>query len=71
MTNIMYKTDSVIRQEGMKILLDKMGMVDAERFISLIIREPFDYTKWREDLFDNISLQELAQKANEYCESFE
>jgi len=71
MTNIMYKTDSVIRQEGMKILLDKMGMVDAERFISLIIREPFDYTKWREDLFDNMSLQELAQKANEYCESFE
>ncbi|MBQ3923004.1 MAG: hypothetical protein II707_06860 [Spirochaetales bacterium] len=67
----MYKTDSVIRQEGMKILLDKMGMVDAERFISLIIREPFDYTKWREDLFDNMSLQELAQKANEYCESFE
>ena len=32
---------------------------------------PFDYTKWREDLFDNMSLQELAQKANEYCESFE
>ena len=61
-----YKTDTVIRQEGMTALLEKLGMVDAERFISLIIREPFDYTKWRADLFDGMSVERLAQKANEY-----
>ena len=61
-----YKTDTVIRQEGMTALLEKLGMVDAERFISLIIREPFDYTKWRADLFDGMSVEQLAQKANEY-----
>ena len=61
-----YKTAAVIRQEGMTALLEKLGMVDAERFISLIIREPFDYTKWRADLFDGMSVEQLAQKANEY-----
>ena len=66
MTKTLYKTDSVIRQEGMNILLDKLGMVDAERFISLMIREPFDYTVWRKDLFDDMSLTELAEKANAY-----
>ncbi len=66
-----YKTDTVIRQEGMTILLEKLGMVDAERFISLIIREPFDYTKWRADLFDNLSVEELAQKANAYSARLE
>ena len=69
MTKTLYKTDSVIRQEGMNILLDKLGMVDAERFISLMIREPFDYTVWRKDLFDDMSLTELASKANAYSES--
>jgi hypothetical protein len=39
------KTDTIIRNEGMKVLLEHLGKVEAERFISLIIREPFDYTK--------------------------
>ena len=66
MVETAYKTDSVVRQEGMTVLLEKLGMVDAERFISLIIREPFDYTKWRTDLFDGMDLECLAQQANEY-----
>ena len=66
MTETAYKTDTVVKQEGMTILLEKLGMVDAERFISLIIREPFDYTKWRADLFDEMDVEELAQRANAY-----
>ena len=69
MADVAYKPDTVIRQEGMTILLEKLGMVDAERFISLIIREPFDYTKWRTNLFDGIDVVELAQKANDYSAS--
>ena len=66
MTETAYKTDTVVKQEGMTILLEKLGMVDAERFISLIIREPFDYTKWRADLFDGMDVDELARRANAY-----
>jgi len=58
------RTDSVVRIEGMSALLEKLGKVDAERFVSLIIREPFDYTVWRESLNDeNISLRELSKQA--------
>ena len=58
------RTDSVVRVEGMSALLEKLGKVDAERFVSLIIREPFDYTVWRENLNDeNISLRELSKQA--------
>lgn len=57
------RSDTVIKQEGMNILLEKLGKVDAERFISLIIREPFDYTKWQKNLFDNLNVAELSKKA--------
>ena len=66
MKNTTQKTDAIIRQEGMNILLDKLGKVDAERFISLVIREPFDYTKWQENLFKDMSLDELSIKAMNY-----
>jgi len=47
------KNDTLIRIEGMKALLDKLGLVEAERFITLINQEPFDYTRWREGQFND------------------
>jgi hypothetical protein len=41
-------------------------MVETERFIVLIQRERFDYTKWREDLFDGLSGNEISKKAMEF-----
>ena len=58
-------TDTVLRDEGMRVLSEKLGLVEAERFISLIIREPFDYTKWQETLYDDMSADELFHKASE------
>ena len=60
------KTDTLIRNEGMEALANKLGLVDAERFIMLIQKEAFDYTKWQEHLFENISVEELSTKAAEY-----
>ena len=59
-------TDVVIRSEGMNALIERLGMVEAERFVMLLQRDSFDYTKWRENLFDGLSLEELSQKAKEY-----
>ena len=59
------KSDTVIRNEGMKALLSSLGMVEAERFIMLIQKEPFDYTKWQEDLFEDMSIEEISEKAAE------
>ena len=56
-------TDTVLRNEGIKVLIQSLGKVEAERFISLIIREPFDYTKWQQNLFDDMSVEELSKNA--------
>ncbi|MCL1994056.1 MAG: hypothetical protein FWG66_14010 [Spirochaetes bacterium] len=55
--------EMALRNEGMKILVDKLGRVEAERFISLIIREPFDYTEWQRGLFNDLSVKELSNMA--------
>ena len=59
-------TDTEIKIKGMKILTKNMGLVETERFISLIQRERFDYTKWRKDLFAGLSGEEISKKAMEY-----
>ena len=60
----MNRTDSVVRTEGMTVLLEKLGKVDAERFIALFLREPFDYTLWRASLNEeDICLSELSRRA--------
>ena len=52
-----------LRNEGMQILIKNLGCVEAERFISLIIREPFDYTEWQRNLFNDMSVKELSNSA--------
>jgi hypothetical protein len=60
-------TEMALRDEGMKVLINNLGRVEAERFISLIIREPFDYTEWQKGLFNDMSVKELSNLAmNEY-----
>ena len=60
------KTDTVIRNEGMKILIKHLGKAEAERFISLIIREPFDYTKWQKELWEGKTVREVSEAAMNY-----
>jgi hypothetical protein len=60
------KTDTLIRNEGMEILSKYLGLVEAERFIMLIQKEPFDYTKWQEKLFEDMTVEELSKKAAEF-----
>ena len=56
-------TDAELRIKGLSILSKTIGNVDAERFISLMIREPFDYTKWQKDLWNEVSIEELSKNA--------
>jgi len=57
------RTDTIIRREGMTALFNKLNPVEAERFIYLLLSEPFDYTEWQRDLFEGMSLEELGEKA--------
>ena len=51
---------------GMNILNRELGSVDAERFISVIMREQFDYTKWQREFFDGMSQEEIKDEASKY-----
>ncbi len=56
-------TDTEIRIKGLQILTEHLGDIEAERFIALIQREPFDYTQWRQGLVEDLSIEEISQKA--------
>lgn len=60
------RTDTLIKNDGMQMLMDKLGLVEAERFIMLIQREAFDYTKWQENLFKGMTIEEISKKAAKY-----
>ena len=55
--------------KGMKCLIDNMGIVDAEQFISIIIREKLDYTKWQQIYYDSMKPGEFHEKALEYAKT--
>jgi len=57
------RTDSVIKNEGFNALAEKLDLVEIERFFMIINREKFDYTKWRKNLFENLSIEELSSRA--------
>lgn len=56
-------TDSEIRSKGAAALVDCLGSVEAERFITLLLREPFDYTQWRDSLFEDMDLETISSEA--------
>ena len=56
-------TDTEIKIKGLQILTKSLGDIETERFVALIQREPFDYSKWREELDDDLSIEEISQKA--------
>jgi len=55
-------TDTVLRRKGLDALTQSLGILDSERFISLILSEPFDYTEWQKDLYGDMSLDEFYEK---------
>ncbi len=57
--------DTVLLDTGMDILVERLGLVEAERFIYLVNKEPFDYTKWRQNLFEGMTGREISAMAME------
>ena len=57
-----------VLNKGMECLTETLGVVGAEQFISVIIRERFDYTKWQRQHFDAMAPGEFHQKAVEYAQ---
>jgi len=58
------RSNTVLKDEGMRML----GLVEAERFIVLMRREPFDYTQWRQGIFKEAPLDTFLADAQRYRE---
>ena len=63
------KNDSIILKEALDLLNEKMNPAEVERFIMLVNNQGFDYTKWRENLWEDVdSLETLSSKAQKFYE---
>jgi hypothetical protein len=56
-------TDTEIRTTGFRALVAALGDVQAEKYIALIQREPFDYTRWQRALWPERSIEDISRAA--------
>jgi len=56
-------SDTELKTAGFRALVAALGDVQAEKFIALLQREPFDYTKWQRTLWPDRSVEEISQAA--------
>ena len=62
-TNTTNMNQTELLNDGVDWLRQKFGDVGTELFISLIIREKFDYTRWRRQFFEDKTLSEINDEA--------
>jgi len=60
-----------ILSAGMKLLSDNLGAIETEIFISNISSHEFDYTKWRENLWEGLTPHELFERAAKAEEKYD
>ncbi len=51
---------------GISCLIEKLGTIETERFISVLLREKSDYTKWRQRYFADVSSDKFHNAAVAY-----
>ena len=57
---------SALMTAGMKLLRENLGLIETEIFIFNIKNKGFDYTEWRENLWEDMTTEELFAKAAEF-----
>lgn len=65
------RTDNVIKREGFSAFAERLDPVELERFIVLLNREKFDYTKWRKDLFEDMTIEQISEEAEKFSAGLE
>lgn len=58
-------TDTELKVQGIETLIKTLGELNTERFITLLLREPFDYTKWQHTLWSDKTVEEISDMAME------
>ena len=59
-------SSSEIMDRGINCLIEQLGIIETEQFISVLLREKSDYTKWRQQYFADVNSDEFYTSALEY-----
>ena len=57
MSDFRFESDAVLSDHCMDVLVQNVGVLETERFVAYLSRERADYTKWRQDRFDDLPLE--------------
>jgi len=62
------RSTAAVMEEGITVLINNLGVLDTELFISTLLKETFDYTEWRSKHFADADIDpaEFNRKAVEY-----
>ena len=62
-------TDTILLNTDTKARINNLGLVEAERFICLMNKEPFDYTQWHTTFYGGMSIREINNTAMQTLET--
>jgi len=62
------RSTAAVMEEGITVLINNLGILDTELFISTLLKETFDYTEWRRKHFADADIDpvEFNRRAVEY-----
>ena len=58
-------SDEEILERGMDCLMDNLGIIEAERFVSLVWKERDKYNKWKQE-YDSMTPEEFRTSLEEF-----
>ena len=64
-TNEEYTMSEMYRL-GIDCLVDRFGIVNTEKFLAAVKTNNSDYTKWRQNMFDGMTVDEFDRSVIEY-----
>ena len=65
MTSFKFESDQALGSRCLDILMRNVGLLETERFIAYLSRESADYTEWRQNQFDDLTIEELGRATRE------
>jgi hypothetical protein len=60
------RNNTALKDEGLRILAEHLGLVEAERVVVLLRQDSFDYTQWRQGLYKDVPLNAFLSDAQKY-----
>ncbi len=54
---------------GMDCLVDKFGIVNTEKFITAVRSRNPDYTEWRQQMYEGMTVEEFDASVDDFAKS--